>query len=212
MNDKRDRIIAAARARFRSYGFKKTTMQEIADDANVAVGTLYLHFKNKDELLLAGIDDYVDRHRCEADAALNARGKIASRLRRYLLARYEQADELCRGSTHAAQLSAEVLRVRPERYQDEIRMMYETLVRLLQAGVDAEELRIANPRRDAGVFLSAVASTLPNPFNEHGRPGSSSELLFVLDWFLDIWRAREGHINDVPLVPRRGRRRIPRGT
>ena len=40
MDDKRQRILVAARARFRHYGIPKTTMQEIAQDAGVAVGTM----------------------------------------------------------------------------------------------------------------------------------------------------------------------------
>ena len=53
MDDKRQRILEAARKRFRYYGVRKTTMQEIARDAGVAVGTLYLYFKDKDDLLVA---------------------------------------------------------------------------------------------------------------------------------------------------------------
>jgi AcrR family transcriptional regulator len=40
VDDKRQRILAAARKRFRYYGVRKTTMHEIARDAGVAVGTL----------------------------------------------------------------------------------------------------------------------------------------------------------------------------
>jgi len=46
-------IVDAARKRFQHYGIGKTTMQEIAADAGVAVGTLYLYFSNKDELVVA---------------------------------------------------------------------------------------------------------------------------------------------------------------
>jgi TetR/AcrR family fatty acid metabolism transcriptional regulator len=52
MDDKRQRMIEAARKRFRYDGVKKTTMQEIARDAGVAVGTLYLYFKDKADLLV----------------------------------------------------------------------------------------------------------------------------------------------------------------
>ena len=37
-------------------------MQEIARDADVAVGTLYLYFKDKDDLLVAGALMYLFLH------------------------------------------------------------------------------------------------------------------------------------------------------
>ena len=57
---KTERILAAARDRFEHYGVAKTTMQEIATDAGVAVGTLYLYFRNKDELIVACAREFVD--------------------------------------------------------------------------------------------------------------------------------------------------------
>ena len=50
--EKRGRIIAAARALFAHKGFEATTTQQIAEAADVAVGTLFLYAKTKDELLI----------------------------------------------------------------------------------------------------------------------------------------------------------------
>ena len=49
---KRDRIVAAARALFYAQGYKKTTTQQIARAAKVASGTLFLYAKTKEDLLL----------------------------------------------------------------------------------------------------------------------------------------------------------------
>ena len=49
---KRDRIVAAARALFYEQGYKKTTTQQIARAAHVASGTLFLYAKAKEDLLL----------------------------------------------------------------------------------------------------------------------------------------------------------------
>ena len=49
---KRDRIVAAARALFYAQGYKKTTTQQIARAAHVASGTLFLYAKAKEDLLL----------------------------------------------------------------------------------------------------------------------------------------------------------------
>ena len=49
---KRDRIVTAARALFYEQGYKKTTTQQIARAAKVASGTLFLYAKAKEDLLL----------------------------------------------------------------------------------------------------------------------------------------------------------------
>ena len=43
-------ILSAARKVFSSKGFNSTTMEEIASQAELSPGTLYLYFKNKEEL------------------------------------------------------------------------------------------------------------------------------------------------------------------
>src|SRR5437764_7457146 len=117
--DKRSRIIAAARTRFREFGVRKTTMQEIAADAGVAVGTLYLYFQDKSDLLAACTDDYVERHRQAADAILAARLTPEEKLRRYLLDHYRAAAATRTGSPFAAEITRAALKVRPDRPRDE---------------------------------------------------------------------------------------------
>jgi AcrR family transcriptional regulator len=52
-HDRQQRITTAASALFAAQGYAKTTMQEIADSADLAVGTLYNYFRAKPELLAA---------------------------------------------------------------------------------------------------------------------------------------------------------------
>jgi AcrR family transcriptional regulator len=49
--DKRHLIMEAARELFTTKGYESTTMSEVARKAGVAVGTVYLYFKNKNDLL-----------------------------------------------------------------------------------------------------------------------------------------------------------------
>ena len=63
--DKRERIMAAARDLFAERGISAVTTQQVADRADVAIGTLYLYAASKAELLImvqnqkfaAAIDD-----------------------------------------------------------------------------------------------------------------------------------------------------------
>lgn len=55
--DGRSRIIAAARNLFASRGFHLTAMSELATEAQVSVGQIYRLFKNKDDIILAIVED-----------------------------------------------------------------------------------------------------------------------------------------------------------
>jgi AcrR family transcriptional regulator len=45
-----ERILAAALTRFSRYGFRRTSMEDIAAEAGVSRAALYLQFKNKEEI------------------------------------------------------------------------------------------------------------------------------------------------------------------
>jgi AcrR family transcriptional regulator len=47
---RRQQIMVAAKRVFSEKGFSKTTMEDIAREAELSTGTLYLYFKNKEEL------------------------------------------------------------------------------------------------------------------------------------------------------------------
>jgi len=57
INRKED-ILEAAQTLFTQKGFEKTTIQEIADSVGIGKGTVYLDFKNKDEIYLGLIERY----------------------------------------------------------------------------------------------------------------------------------------------------------
>jgi AcrR family transcriptional regulator len=50
--EKRTRIVEAARDLFRSQGFANTTTQQIAEEADIGTGTLFLYAGSKEDLLI----------------------------------------------------------------------------------------------------------------------------------------------------------------
>ncbi len=50
--DLHNKILSVAEKHFQANGFEKADMHEIATDADVAVGTIYLHYHNKETLYL----------------------------------------------------------------------------------------------------------------------------------------------------------------
>jgi len=59
--DKRDRILKAAIKVFAKNGFYATRVCEIAKAAGVADGTIYLYFKNKDDVLITIFQDGIQQ-------------------------------------------------------------------------------------------------------------------------------------------------------
>jgi AcrR family transcriptional regulator len=53
---RKDELLTAAARTFAAHGFRDTDVQDIADAARVAKGTVYLYFPSKEKLFLATVD------------------------------------------------------------------------------------------------------------------------------------------------------------
>jgi AcrR family transcriptional regulator len=53
LDARRQQIVEAARARFASHGFARTSMADIVTESGLSVGALYRYFSSKDELVSA---------------------------------------------------------------------------------------------------------------------------------------------------------------
>jgi TetR/AcrR family fatty acid metabolism transcriptional regulator len=71
--DKRERILAAAEVIFARHGFFAARVSEIAKEAGVADGTIYLYFKSKDDLLISLFENRMRQVNDELRAATEAR-------------------------------------------------------------------------------------------------------------------------------------------
>jgi TetR/AcrR family transcriptional regulator, repressor for uid operon len=49
----KEKIVQAALTTFSKYGYDKTRMDDIAENAKISKGTLYLYFKSKEKLFYA---------------------------------------------------------------------------------------------------------------------------------------------------------------
>ena len=181
-------ILDAALRRFLRRGLKNTTMQEIARDAGVAVGTLYLYFQDKDALVVGCADRFAARHHEVAEALLAASRPADQKLRRYVLQR--QREWLAVGVTapHAAELADAVLRLRPERTSDYAREFERTVRGLLREGRATGVFPGANPDRDAPVFTLAATPFFPVAGRDHPALPRSTGLRPTVDWFIELWK------------------------
>lgn len=82
---KRDAILDAARSVFSRVGYAGSAMEDVAEEAGIAKGTLYLYFKSKEELYLAALvrdlRELTARAMTAMDAAPHFRDKLHAFLR-----------------------------------------------------------------------------------------------------------------------------------
>lgn len=83
----RREILAAAQELFSRKGFDRSSMAEIAERAEFAVGTLYKFFKDKNALYRALILDTVQRFEQALTAVLKTPGSEIEKLERYIEAK-----------------------------------------------------------------------------------------------------------------------------
>lgn len=69
-------------------GFAGTTMQSIADEAGIAKGTLYLYFKDKEELLDSVVDSSLQSLRDAVGAVFDAKLGVEESLRAIVTAQF----------------------------------------------------------------------------------------------------------------------------
>lgn len=77
---KRQRLLDAAVATFLRYGFRKTSMEEVARAANISRQGLYLHFPTKEELFAAAARHLLDASFQAASGALARETTIEDQL------------------------------------------------------------------------------------------------------------------------------------
>jgi AcrR family transcriptional regulator len=78
--DKRGIILDAAFKVFLAYGFRRTTMADIADAAGISRPALYLEFKNKADIYRAGFMSMLERTFISVDQALATAAPLCDRL------------------------------------------------------------------------------------------------------------------------------------
>src|SRR3982751_6439389 len=127
-------LLDAARRVFGKSGFEAATIDEIAREAGVAKGTLYLYYRSKRSIYWAAVQEGIR----ELDARTRERVRRAATLheaiRDFILTKVEYFDERRDFfRIYALELSGQA--VRPAYGHKDFKPLYQRQVRLLQAAV-----------------------------------------------------------------------------
>ena len=83
----KDAILDATDRLLARFGYRKMTVEDIATEAGIGKGTIYLHFSSKEEVVLSHIDRIVDRLQDRLKEIARSDAPVAERLRLMLLTR-----------------------------------------------------------------------------------------------------------------------------
>ncbi|MDJ0620345.1 MAG: TetR/AcrR family transcriptional regulator [Calothrix sp. MO_192.B10] len=184
---KREAILNAAKQRLSQYGVRKTTMQEIAEDVGIAVGTLYLYFKNKNEILIAVAEAYTQQHLIDTEKILRSSISPPEKLKTYLVNRFRAVRESRLSGSHAAELARAVIRLKPELQEEQGKVVRNNVLNILQSGIQTNLFQIDDLERDLQVFLYSIGYFFPMPTTEKYYEPEEEKLCMVIDWFIQKW-------------------------
>lgn len=153
--DATDRLLAR-------FGYRKMTVEDIATEAGIGKGSIYLHFSSKEEVVLSHIDRIVDRLRERLKEIARSDAPAAERLRLMLLTRVLFRFDSIQHYTQSlndllAALRPGLLKRRAQYFEAEAQIFAEVLV----AGREAGELSFDNEHATAHALLQATNGLLP---------------------------------------------------
>jgi len=180
----RQRIIEVAQDIFKRYGFKKSTMDEIAAAAGKGKSTLYHYFKSKEEVFAAVIEKEGNTMFRELNKVITANIDSKLKIKKYITTRMELIDKL---SNLYSAIKSDYLNhfsfIQKYRVKyDEYEIML--LEQILQDGINKKEFNISED--DTKIYAYGLATALKGleiPFFLENR---YSEISYRLDSMLNI--------------------------
>ena len=166
--EKRFRVVGAALAAFSRFGYKRTSMADIAAAAGVSRPSLYLVFANKAAVFRALAEMLLADAMSGAESAWPEGMDVAEGLTAAILAKDLPIHQLFAATPHAAEILAEAETLAGDLHRDSAaRFMVLVSTRLTAAGVaDADDVArlVANAadglkhaRLDEAVYMADVA-------------------------------------------------------
>jgi AcrR family transcriptional regulator len=180
--DKREAIVEAARGLFTTEGYETTTIADVARKAGVAVGTVYLYFKSKPELLEAVRGNW-DSEFVQYLAELNLQG-VPYHLRARPIV--EACFRMCEEHEDMVQLMglpAQMIGVHEYKTGTEGGQIYAAIKSILDEGIAAGVFREIDTGAGAIIGFGMVHNSLHQCFDVEGGKNQERYIDALTDTF-----------------------------
>jgi AcrR family transcriptional regulator len=165
-------------------GLNSVTMERVAQEVGIAKGTVYLHYRDKQELLddvkNAALDPLVDRMMEVAAMDEPADRKLLAFARGYL-AYFDDSRDLFRILLY----EREVTRVNNTRFQTgRYRKLVGIAAEIVREGTDAGILREVNPRMVGAMLVESIIAIVNQRLSRDVRTPVDDDAELIADLFL----------------------------
>lgn len=152
-------ILNSAIKVFSKKGFEAARMEDIAKTAKLSVGGVYWYYKSKEEIIIAIMEQLIDKDVKDLRALLEAEGSVRTRLETYISLSIEAAQEYIPITYELYSLAH-----RNAKVKNHIRAFLQTyhsvLEQFIQQGIDRKEFKSANARETALTFAALYEGAL----------------------------------------------------
>ena len=158
------KILDAAEARFRTFGYGKTTMAEIASDIGMSTANLYRYFENKLAIGAAMAGRCFNVREMMLLEVVQRQGlSEAERLEVFVLEMLKYGHSQFNNEPRLSELVDVIINKLPEVVQSQIESEKKMMVTILQQGKDRNEFNIENVNEMSAYVLAAVVK-FSSPF------------------------------------------------
>lgn len=176
-------------------GMASATMQEIADEAGVAKGTIYLYFRDRDELVEKTFDSAITRLMEQIDVAIEQPIPIDEKIRAIMTAHlsfFSQNREFFRLylSLRMPEGTAARQRRQKQHCQPQYRVRAQKFADALKQAMDAGEIRVADPYKLALFILEGSTAVILERLGEETSPDEDADVDLITGLVLDGIRKR----------------------
>ena len=171
-------------------GMAAATMQEIAAEAGVAKGTIYLYLRDREELVEKTFETAIGLLHNRLDAALDGDGSFEERLRSLITAHltfFSENREFFRlyHSLRMPQGSATQQRRQKRICQPQFRARVDRLAEVLKQAMDAGDVRRLDPHRLALFLTEGTIAIVLERLSEDPPPPENDDVALIVSTLLD---------------------------